>query len=106
MQGRLLTQVTPGYSVEELFQDYGERYFPGVLFLYDSLSGRSFRIETGQGDSEVLWIDDNKIYYRVSNSLYQATIASDSIAETKLLMTDDALAQVHWAFMGPAAPKR
>lgn len=105
-QGRSLTEVTPGYTVDELFQDNDDRYFPGILFLYNSLNGRSYRIQTGQGDSEALLVDGDRVYYRVNTSLYQATIAGDSISDTKLLIKDDSISQVHWAFIGPMAPAR
>ena len=38
--------------VEDLFRESTD-WFPGILMLYDVSAGRIYRLETGQGDSEI-----------------------------------------------------
>ncbi len=98
-QARLASHVVSGHPVEEMFQD-ADAYFPGTLFLYDTASGASVTIETGQGDSEPLWISGNTVYYRVNQSLYSATIAGSTVKNATAIMSGEAVGQIHWAFAG------
>jgi hypothetical protein len=73
--------------------------FPGRLHLYNIDTGQDTVITTNQGDSEVLLVDKNVVYYRVSNRLYSASITAGAIAMPKLLATDETIRDVHWAFI-------
>ncbi len=73
--------------------------YPGKLHIYDVETEKLYSISTNQGDSEVLLVENGLVYYRVLNQLYQAPIANDGIGPARLLATDDAILDAHWAFM-------
>jgi hypothetical protein len=73
--------------------------FPGRLHLYNIETERVFTIETKQGDSEILLVENNAVYYRVSDRLYSAPITDKGIGTAKLIATDDIIRDSHWAFI-------
>jgi len=75
-------------------------YLPGKLLAYDSRSGQSYTLDTGQGDTEPLLLEGRTLYYRVNDSIYTATIGAGSTQNPTRVATDPALLQVHWAFVG------
>jgi len=56
-------------------------------------------LSTRQADSEVLLIENDIILYRASDRLYQGRIAEGSITETRMIVQDEIIRDVHWAFM-------
>ena len=72
--------------------------FPGRLHLYNIDNGKTLTIHTNQGDSEILLVEDNVVYYRSSDRLYSVEIKPEGLGESKLLATDDLIRDVHWAF--------
>jgi hypothetical protein len=86
-----------GPDVALLINDYRD-VFPGRLHLYDVDSERSYTIDTNQGDSEILLVENGTIYYRASDRLYSAPITETGIGRPRLLATDDAIRDAHWAF--------
>lgn len=78
----------------------GGRYYPGMLFLIDTATGRYYEIRTDQGDSEILLVNESSVYYRVNKRLLVGTIQAGLIGPPHLLVEDDAVPEVHWAFMG------
>jgi hypothetical protein len=78
----------------------GGRYYPGVLFLIDTASGGYYQFRTDQGDSEILLVNGNSVYYRVNKRLLVSTIQGGSVGPPQVLAEDDAIADVHWAFVG------
>ncbi len=73
--------------------------FPGRLHLYNIETERVFTIETKQGDSEILLVENNTVYYRVTDRLYSAPITDKGIGTAKLIATDDIIRDSHWAFI-------
>lgn len=86
--------------LEDLFQ-YVPVTFSGDLSLYNTGSKRMYTIHTGQGDSEILLVDGNTVYYRVNDSLYRAQIGQSQIEKAQLLAQDDSIQLAHWALLGP-----
>ena len=80
--------------------DWEKVYLPGVLFLIDSGTGRYFEIRTGQGDSEILLVHDDTVYYRINDSIFAAPLQKDSVGPGRVLVRDDFIPDVHWAFWG------
>lgn len=81
-----------------------ELYYPGKLFLYH-MSSRQYiewaTLENGdpQGDSEIILVEDETVYYRINDKIYQAEIVnSKELGESKLLVQDDRVRDIHWAF--------
>jgi hypothetical protein len=84
-------------TVDSLFRNY----FPGIIHVYDVRSGKRYRIDTGQGDSEVLLVDGTTIYYRVNDTLYRAEIGTSSITNPVEIARNENVQLAHWAFLGP-----
>jgi len=94
-----------GAPVDAYFKD-ARIYCPGILFLYNIRTKKKYTIQTNQGDSEVLLIDNNSVYYRVNNALYKAAIDENVIGPATLLVKGDMVPDIHWAFMGPSYSKK
>lgn len=77
----------------------GERIGSGRLIVYHSETQRRYEIDTGQGDGEILLISGQTAWYRVDDHLYSAELTPGGIRNTKLLIVDDAISNVHWAFL-------
>jgi hypothetical protein len=73
--------------------------YPGKLHIYDVETEKLFPLTTDQADSEVLLVENGLVYYRVLNQLYQAPISDRGIGPARLLATDDAILDAHWAFL-------
>jgi hypothetical protein len=52
----------------------------------------------------VLLIDGNTVYYRVNRSIHSARIGSERLEDHTLLVEDDVVPDIHWAFFGPPPP--
>jgi hypothetical protein len=69
------------------------------LHLYDIDNEKVYTIETHQGDSEVLLIEDGVVYYRASDRLYSAPITALGLGSARLVATDEAIRDAHWSFI-------
>lgn len=76
-------------------------YCPGTLYLHHVPSGRTVQQETGQGDSEVLWVEGEKILYRSDRALYEASLRGTRLLNPRRVLTRNFVADVHWAFYAP-----
>jgi hypothetical protein len=73
--------------------------YPGRLHLYDATTGLVRSLTTNQGDSEILLVDGQAIYYRASGRLYSAEFTATGFGEPHLLAKAEEVRDVHWAFM-------
>jgi len=102
--------LTPGRHYGEgleAFDEYLARfslYQPGTLFLYDLNTKRYYQWDNGDGDSEILLVENGEVFYRVDRSIFRAKIGDKEIGKPELLIKDDDVPYVHWAFFGPALP--
>lgn len=81
------------------FDWYWDReYLPGTLLLYNVDTRKQYTLETGQGDSEILLVERDLIYYRVYDRLFRGKIGESSIIEVELLAKRPEIADIHWAF--------
>ena len=71
---------------------------PGMLTLQNLADGRKIRIETGQEDSEILKVQGDVVLYRVNDTIYQARIDGDHLKDTTVIVKDEDVPEVHWAF--------
>ena len=76
-------------------------YSPGMLFLYHAQTQKQYTILTHQGDSQVLVVDGDVVYYRVNRSILKARIGSPDIDKPTVIVEDDIVPDIHWAFLGP-----
>jgi len=86
-----------GPSVDDAAR--GGVVYPGRMYLYEVATEHVFPIVTNQADSEVLLVEQGLVYYRVSNRLYSAPITDTGISHPRLLATDEAIRDAHWAFI-------
>jgi hypothetical protein len=77
------------------------QYSPGELSVLNARSGKQYTIETHEGDSEVLLVENGTIYYRVNDSIFRAPIGQENVGTPVLMATDPHIPDVHWAFLGP-----
>jgi hypothetical protein len=73
--------------------------FPGHLMILDTDTMQQFLIDTKQGDSEVLLIEDGIVYYRAATRLYSAPIKDKTVGPSTLLATAEMVRDAHWAFI-------
>jgi hypothetical protein len=86
-----------GPSIDDVF--HGGVVYPGRMYLYEVATEHVYPIVTNQADSEVLLVENGTVYYRASNRLYSAPITDAGISHPRLLSTDEAIRDVHWAFI-------
>jgi len=93
-----------GFSVDKYF-DNESLYRPGILFLYHVPTQRYIEFRTPEhGDSEILLVDGNQVFYRIYDSIYKAPIQQKSIGKPLLLVKNDEVPHIHWIFFGPPLP--
>lgn len=78
-----------------------KKYDIGEIYLYNIKTKKKLSIKTDEGDTEVLLVDGDTVYYRVNDEIYKATIEKNKVGDGVLIAKDDAILNVHWAFMGP-----
>lgn len=98
--------VSPGFQVRSKefretgipfdFRSSDNLYYPGILFLVNTKTGMSIEWETGQGDSEILSIDNNIVYYRVNDKIYKRKIENYKLGTPQMLFTDKYVPDIHW----------
>ena len=79
-------------------------YRPGTLFVYNVTTHRYYQWDTQDGDSEVILIQDDQVYYRVDHTIYRASIGEKALEKPGLLVESPEVPGIHWAFFGPRAP--
>lgn len=93
---RVKRPVTAGRFLHE------EAYYPGLLVIMDTRTGKSWRINSDQGDSEPLLASGTSIYYRVNDKILKAELQQNGqVGKPTLLAQSDELRDAHWAFLGP-----
>jgi hypothetical protein len=93
------SRVQDQASLDDRFKGY-PWLFTGDLHLYNIRSKQSYTIRTGQGDSEIILVDGNTVYYRVNDTLYKAIVRQHpELNGTRILSSPD-VQFAHWAFLG------
>jgi hypothetical protein len=90
--------ISPGYAIrkELLSQEYYfdiknniySMYYPGILYIINTETKEYLEWETGQGDSEILFIEENFVYYRVFDKIYKRSIEGNILGTPVLLAKD------------------
>lgn len=89
---------------DEYYNKFVDLYIPGKFAIENLAENRRLALNTGQEDSEILFIGaDGEILYRVNDSIYSAKIVAEHIVGTKLIVKDTDVPEIHWAFWGPSA---
>lgn len=87
-----------GPSIAQAFRN-ADVVYPGRLHVYDVDRQRNYVIVTNQGDSEVLLVENDTVYYRVSDGVYSAGLTDQGLGPARLLATSDSVRDAHWAFL-------
>jgi len=80
-------------------------YPEGILNLYNINTQKNIEwdaLENGehQGDSEILLVQDDTVYYRINDKIYEALIINGvKLGESKLLVKDPRVPDIHWVFL-------
>jgi hypothetical protein len=87
-------------NVQEQYSIFAGKWVlaPGILVLQNLADGRKIRIETGQEDSEILRVEGETVLYRVNDTIYQAKIVGDQIKDAIVIVKDEDVPEIHWAF--------
>ena len=87
-------------SVQTAYEEFRGRWnwSPGILALQNLADGRKIRIETGQEDSEILRVDGDVVLYRVNDTIYQARIEGEQLKDITVVVKDEDVPEIHWAF--------
>ncbi len=83
---------------DDEFHGYGMYYYPGVLTLINVQDKRRYEIRTNQGDSEILFVHDGNVYYRISEDLFRAPIEQDGIGSPVKIASGAVVGESHLAF--------
>jgi hypothetical protein len=108
------SKVSPGKAerdsvyMEYSFDDWANNYDvyrPGILYLFNTDTEKYIEWSTGQGDSEILLVQDETVYYRVFDKIYKAAIVDgEKLGRPALLAKDSRVVpSIHWAFTSPAS---
>ena len=90
----------PFLSAGQRFR-FRERMPTGQFILYNSRTQELIAHDTGEPNSEVLYVDeDDRVYYRVSDELRLAQIENGELARPRVLVKSPVLWAVHWLFLG------
>ncbi len=80
--------------------EFLDRYYPGILYLINTETKNYIEWSTGQGDSEILLIENDLVYYRVNDEIYRAPILNgQKLGKTQLLIKNEIVPDIHWAFI-------
>lgn len=77
---------------------FGRIYQPGILFLLNTETEEYIEWETGQGDSEILLVENDVITYRVYDKIYQRTIKEKQLGVPNLIVKHEYVQDIHWAW--------
>lgn len=74
-------------------------YIPGTFTLDNLEDGRRITLKTNEEDSEIIDVRrDGLVLYRVNDSIFSAQIEGDRLSAPTLVVKDDDVPEVHWAF--------
>ncbi|MHC1702734.1 MAG: hypothetical protein AB9846_02390 [Tenuifilaceae bacterium] len=79
---------------------YFHIYSPGTLYLFNTFTQKYIEWNTGQGDSEILFVEEDKVYYRVNDEIYKVPIIKgEKLGKSILLIKDIQNVDIHWGFI-------
>jgi len=88
----------PKLTAQYLFED-DVSWYPGRLMLYNVDTGKTYWLNTEQGDSEVLLVEGSDVYYRVNLALFRGKIGATTVENTTRVLAHPSLGTVHYAFI-------
>jgi hypothetical protein len=80
--------------------DLNNLYYPGILYLLNVPTRKYIEWNTDQGDSEILLVQNEIVYYRVNDQILKVPILnSEKLGKPELLIKDPRVPDIHWAFI-------
>jgi|GEM_PF-2271297 len=75
-------------------------FYPGLLYLFNVHTKDYIEWDTKQGDSEVLLLVDNIVYYRVNTKILKSTIVNNKeLGQPEILLDDVRARDIHWMYI-------
>lgn len=98
------------YERPDVREEFGSIDFvfdiPGVFTLDNLMDGTRLTLKTNEEDSEILDVrKDGLVLYRVNDSIFSAQIEGNKLSAPTLLVKDEDVPEVHWAFWSNAEVK-
>jgi hypothetical protein len=95
-----------GDCFDERVQTFGT-YYPGLLYLFNVHTKDYIEWDTKQGDSEVLLVQDDNVYYRVNTKILKSAIIDNKkLGAPELLIDDVRVRDIHWAYLKKVTNKQ
>lgn len=106
-----INRISPGHEIRRKenkqsgapFDDrtkFLKLYYPGILYLLNLSKQKYIEWDTGQGDSEILLVQDEIVYYRINDEIYKVPIINgEKLGQSELLIKDERVPDIHWAFI-------
>jgi len=102
--GDRLTPDLPDVQGRYAGDQGGHSEIPGKLQLINLADGRRFQIDTGMEDSEILAVTEDRVLYRINDSIYECPMQTKGLGKPALLIQDnEAVPEIHWAFLADAS---
>jgi len=90
-----------GYTADDRFLDK-QIYSPGIMYLFNTETSNYLEITTYQGDSQILLVEDDIVYYRVNDEIYKVPIINgNQLGTPTLLIKNRIVVDIHWMFILP-----
>lgn len=70
-----------------------------TIVVIDPMTAHQFTVHLGKM-SQVLWVEEDTVYYKTGSNLYRARIADDDFVDRTILISDFKVNYIHWAFRG------
>jgi hypothetical protein len=97
-QKRRKTMHKTGMPADYRF-DYFGVFSPGILYLLNVQTGNLIEWNTNQGDSEIILLENNRVFYRINDEIFEAPIiAGKKLGNPQLLLKNELVPDIHWAF--------
>lgn len=97
-----MTKYGPHYAPTWNYKSEWQQLAPyseGCLFIYHVDTQSMIQWNTGHGDSEILMLKDECVYYRVYDKIYKAPIINHkALGEPELIIQNTLIGDVHWMF--------
>lgn len=98
VESRKKEQLETGLSLD--FKTLkNNQIFEGKLFLFNTTTKKYIEIDTKQGDSEIILVEKEIVYYRVFDELYMGTIGNTKIENVTKIIKHPLIQDAHWAFI-------
>lgn len=97
-EARLRSNIKNEFNADTRFA-YFHIYSPGILYLFNTSTQKYIEWNTGQGDSEILLVENNEVYYRVNDEIYKTPITGNKLGKAQLLVKNEVVPDIHWAFI-------